>query len=84
MAPLMPIHSNRGAPLANAEGSLQEIGDRHGVKPNQIALAWLLHHAPNIILIPGTTTIDHLEENIAAATIQLTPDDMTTLGDEND
>lgn len=74
----------QGAPLANAEGSLREIGDRHGVKPNQIALAWLLHHAPNIILIPGTTTIDHLEENIAAATIQLTHDDMTTLGDEND
>jgi pyridoxine 4-dehydrogenase len=66
----------RGAPLANAGGSLREIGDRHGMKPNQIALAWLLHHAPNIILIPGTTTIEHLEENIAAASIQLTPDEM--------
>jgi pyridoxine 4-dehydrogenase len=66
----------RGAPLANAEGSLREIGERHGVKPNQIALAWLLHYAPNIILIPGTTTISHLEENIAAANLQLTPDEM--------
>ena len=66
----------RGAPLANAGGSLREIGDRHGVKPNQIALAWLLHHAPNIILIPGTTTISHLEENIAAASIKLTNDEM--------
>jgi pyridoxine 4-dehydrogenase len=66
----------RGAPLANAEGSLREIADRHGVKPNQIALAWLLHYAPNIILIPGTTTISHLEENVAAANLQLTPDEM--------
>jgi pyridoxine 4-dehydrogenase len=66
----------RGAPLANAEGSLREIGERHGVKPNQIALAWLLHYAPNIILIPGTTTISHLEENFAAANLQLTPDEM--------
>ncbi|MBD2248270.1 aldo/keto reductase [Nostoc sp. FACHB-888] len=66
----------RGAPLANAGGSLREIGVRHGVKPNQIALAWLLHHAPNIILIPGTTTISHLEENIAAASIKLTNDEM--------
>lgn len=62
----------QGAPLANAEGILKEIGDRHGVKPNQIALAWLLHYAPNILLIPGTTTIGHLEENIAAETINLT------------
>ncbi|NDJ25568.1 aldo/keto reductase [Nostoc sp. B(2019)] len=66
----------RGAPLANAGGSLQEIGARHSVKPNQIALAWLLHHAPNIILIPGTTIISHLEENIAAASIKLTNDEM--------
>jgi pyridoxine 4-dehydrogenase len=68
----------QGTPLAHAGGSLREIGDRHGVQPNQIALAWLLHHAPNIILIPGTTTISHLEENIAAANLQLTPDEMET------
>jgi aryl-alcohol dehydrogenase-like predicted oxidoreductase len=66
----------RGAPLANAGGSLQKIGARHSVKPNQIALAWLLHHAPNVILIPGTTTISHLQENIAAASIKLTNDEM--------
>jgi pyridoxine 4-dehydrogenase len=62
----------RGAPLANAEGALAEIAQNHQVKPNQVALAWLLHYAPNIILIPGTTTIAHLEENMAAAAIQLT------------
>jgi pyridoxine 4-dehydrogenase len=73
----------RGAPLANAGGSLREIGDRHGAKSNQIALAWLLHYAPNIILIPGTTTISHLEENIAAATLHLTPDEITTASEES-
>ena len=69
----------RGAPLANAEGVLANIATAKGVKPNQIALAWLLHRAPNIILIPGTTTIAHVEENIAAAEIELTPEDMEAL-----
>ena len=53
----------KGAPLANAEGAIAHIAAKKGVKPNQIALAWLLHRAPNIILIPGTTTITHLEKN---------------------
>jgi pyridoxine 4-dehydrogenase len=48
----------QGAPLANAQGILAEIANRHSVKPNQIALTWLLHRAPNIILIPGTTTMN--------------------------
>ncbi len=69
----------RGAPLANAEGILADIATKKGVKPNQIALAWLLHYAPNIILIPGTTTISHLEENIAAASISLTSEEMEML-----
>ncbi|MBW4500250.1 MAG: aldo/keto reductase [Scytonema hyalinum WJT4-NPBG1] len=69
----------QGAPLANAQGILAVIANRHGVKPNQIALAWLLHRAPNIILIPGTTTIAHLEENIAAASIKLTTDEISAL-----
>jgi aryl-alcohol dehydrogenase-like predicted oxidoreductase len=69
----------QGAPLANAQGILAVIANRHGVKPNQIALAWLLHRAPNIILIPGTTTIAHLEENIAAASIKLTTDEIEAL-----
>ena len=59
----------KGAPLANAEGAIADIAAKKGAKPNQIALAWLLHRAPNIILIPGTTTIAHLEENIAAASL---------------
>ena len=69
----------KGAPLANAEGVIAEIAVEKGVKPNQIALAWLLHRAPNILLIPGTTTIAHLEENMAANSIALTTDEMTML-----
>jgi pyridoxine 4-dehydrogenase len=69
----------QGSPLANAEGFLAEIAQHHGAKPNQIALAWLLQRANNIILIPGTTTISHLEENITAATIKLTNDEFEAL-----
>jgi pyridoxine 4-dehydrogenase len=69
----------QGAPLASAEGILAEIAQNKEFKPNQIALAWLLHHAPNIILIPGTTTIAHLEENIAVNSIQLTTDEINVL-----
>ena len=69
----------RGAPLAEASGILGEIADKKGFKPNQIALAWLLQVAPNIILIPGTTTIAHLEENIAAAEIELTSEEISQL-----
>ncbi len=69
----------RGAPLANAEGILADIADKKGVRPNQIALAWLMHYAPNIILIPGTTTISHLEENLVANSITLSSEEMTVL-----
>jgi pyridoxine 4-dehydrogenase len=41
--------------------------------PMQVALAWLLHRSPNILLIPGTSSVKHLRENLAAATLQLTP-----------
>lgn len=66
----------KGAPLAKAEGVIADIAVQKGVKPNQIALAWLLHRAPNIILIPGTTDIAHLEENMAASLITLTDEEM--------
>ena len=69
----------QGAPLASVKGVIADIANNKGVKPNQIALAWLLHRAPNIILIPGTTTIAHLEENMAASSIVLTGEEMKTL-----
>jgi aryl-alcohol dehydrogenase-like predicted oxidoreductase len=48
--------------------------------PMQVALAWLLHRSPNILLIPGTSSTKHLRENLAAATLELSPD---TLGELN-
>lgn len=69
----------KGAPLASAEGTLLDIATQKDVKPNQIALAWLLHYAPNIILIPGTTTIAHLEENMAATSITLNDEEWRSL-----
>jgi pyridoxine 4-dehydrogenase len=48
---------------------------------NQIALSWLLHHAPNIVLIPGTSKVNHLEENYRAATIALSEEDVSELED---
>ena len=69
----------RGAPIAQAEGILAQIAQVHGVNPTQIALAWLLHRAPNIVLIPGTTTIAHLEDNIKAASISLSEEEVAQL-----
>ena len=69
----------QGSPLVNAEGLIAEIASKKEAKPNQIALAWFLHHAPNIILIPGTTTIAHLEENMAAMFISLTEQEIEAL-----
>jgi pyridoxine 4-dehydrogenase len=47
--------------------------------PMQVALAWLLQRAPNILLIPGTSSIKHLHENLAAATLQLPPETIDDL-----
>ena len=45
----------------------------------QVALAWLLQRAPNILLIPGTSSVGHLRENLAAATLELTPETIAEL-----
>lgn len=52
---------------------------RHQVPARQITLSWLLHHAPNIVPIPGTGSIAHLEENVQAASLRLTAQDMHEL-----
>ncbi|MFT4081382.1 MAG: aldo/keto reductase [Nocardioides sp.] len=64
-------------PLATGEharpgGALDVIAAQLGAEPSQVALAWLLHRAPNVLPIPGTTSIAHLEQNLAAARLQLT------------
>jgi pyridoxine 4-dehydrogenase len=58
---------------------LTQIAKRHNATAHQIALSWLLHHALNILLIPGTSKVKHLEENYAAASIALTEKDLSEL-----
>ena len=70
-----------GAPLASAEGALADIGRKLGATATQVALSWLLHRAPNILPIPGTTSIAHLEENVEAAKLDLEPDQLHRLDD---
>ena len=62
--PFFPLRGDGGAPLV-------EIADRHGASPAQIALAWLLRRSPAMLPIPGTLSLAHLEENLAALEIEL-------------
>ena len=57
-------------------GPLLAVARRHGATPAQIRLAWTLHQAPNVLAIPGTGSVAHLEENVAAAALRLSPEDL--------
>jgi len=57
------------SPLQSSE--LGEVAVELGATPMQVALAWLLHRSPNVLLIPGTSSVGHLRENLAAATLKL-------------
>jgi pyridoxine 4-dehydrogenase len=73
--PWFPI----GGGVVQLEDKLKEIANRKQVTMHQLALSWLLHHSDNIVLIPGTSSIAHLEENISAQSIELTADDMAEM-----
>jgi aryl-alcohol dehydrogenase-like predicted oxidoreductase len=53
--------------------TLSDVAGRLGVTPMQVALAWLLHRAPNILLIPGTSSVAHLRENLLVGELALSP-----------
>lgn len=57
--------------LAKPGGPLESIAARHGASPSQLALAWLLHRSPVMLPIPGTSSVGHVEDNIAAAQVKL-------------
>ena len=65
------------SPLQSAQ--LSSLAAQIGATPMQVALAWLLRRAPNILLIPGTSSVAHLRENLAAAQIKLSDEAMTRL-----
>jgi aryl-alcohol dehydrogenase-like predicted oxidoreductase len=64
-------------PLQSTE--LSEVAGQLGVTPMQVALAWLLHRSPNILLIPGTSSLQHLRENLASADLILPEDALRAL-----
>jgi aryl-alcohol dehydrogenase-like predicted oxidoreductase len=79
--PFFPLGSAfTGGPQRLAEDAvIARVAAKHGATPSQVALAWLLHRDERILLIPGTSSVTHLEENMAAADVELDADDMTAL-----
>ncbi len=59
--------------------TLSSVADRVGATPMQVALAWLLHRSPNVLLIPGTSSVAHLHENLAAGQLALSPEILAEL-----
>jgi pyridoxine 4-dehydrogenase len=74
--PWFPLNTGK---LAGEGGPLDEIASRHGSSPAQLALAWLLHRSPVMLPIPGTSSVAHLEDNVAAAEIELSDDEVREL-----
>ncbi len=69
------------APIQDADGSVavRAAAERHGVSTRQIALAWMLARSPQILPIPGSGSADHVEANVAAASIELSPDEVAAI-----
>lgn len=74
--PWSPIATGR---LAAADSPLTVISRAHGATPSQLALAWLLRRSPVILPIPGTSSVAHLEENVAAAEVELSDEEFESL-----
>ena len=74
--PWYPLSAGR---LASPNSRLARIAQRHSASPSQISLAWLLQRSPAMLPIPGTSSIAHLEENLASAQIRLNLDEFRTL-----
>ena len=70
--PFFPLHGEDPPAMA-------EIAERHGATPGQIRLAWLLKRSPIVVPIPGTLSLEHLKENLAALEIELSDDEFQTL-----
>jgi aryl-alcohol dehydrogenase-like predicted oxidoreductase len=79
--PFFPLGSAFGGGPAKlaADPAVASVAAKHGATPSQVALAWLLARSDRILLIPGTTTVAHLEENMAAGDVALDADDLAAL-----
>jgi pyridoxine 4-dehydrogenase len=74
--PWFPLATGK---LARTGGDLNEIATRHDATPAQVALAWLLAKSPAMLPIPGTSSVEHLEENVAATGLRLSEEEVATL-----
>jgi len=78
--PFFPLGSAfPGMPKVTDDPRVRSLAERHGVSPAQVGLAWLLAHRDNILLIPGTSRVAHLEQNMAVADVALDDDDLALL-----
>jgi len=77
----IPWYPLSGGALTGQDSPLVEIARRHEATPTQVAIAWLLKRSPVMLPIPGTSKVAHLEENAAAADIELSDEEFDALGD---
>jgi pyridoxine 4-dehydrogenase len=70
--------------LASSDGALASVATAHGATQAQVALAWLLQHSPVTLPIPGTSSIAHVEENVGAAGLRLSDDEIASIESEVD
>jgi aryl-alcohol dehydrogenase-like predicted oxidoreductase len=76
--PWFPLATGK---LAESGGPLADIAQRLDASPSQVALAWLLRRSPVMLPIPGTSSVAHLEDNVAAAGLELSDSDLQALDD---
>jgi len=70
--PFFPLGSAfPGMPKVTEQPAVREVAERLGATPAQVGLAWLLKRSPNVLLIPGTSSLAHLEENLDAGDVEL-------------
>ena len=74
--PWFPVAAGK---LAQPGGALDEAAKKHGATVSQLSLAWLLQHSPVILPIPGTSSVEHLEENLKAANVSLTAEEWAAI-----
>lgn len=75
----IPWYPLASGDLLSPDGPLADVAAMHEATPAQISLAWLLHKSPVMLPIPGTSSIDHFEENLGAGTIELTAEEMSRI-----
>jgi aryl-alcohol dehydrogenase-like predicted oxidoreductase len=75
--PWFPVAAGK---LTQSGGKLDDLAKKHGATAGQLSLAWLLHRSPVVLPIPGTSSVEHLEENVKAAELNLTDEECKELG----